>query len=137
MKTKITTFIALLLTATSCLPDNWRDDPDPGDVFWTDILDVSVMPDTIALGDTVTVRVKIKDSLAIGVQYYWNFSSERVLTNLPVVRTTFSFPDEYLSFIFPTDTAIYRQWAYVEAPTPSNRKGSTPSLNFTIKIKKK
>lgn len=48
-------------------------DPDP--VPQTEVLSISLYPDTVAVGDTVLIHCIIEDSLDARFKFYWGFGS--------------------------------------------------------------
>ncbi len=80
MKTGILTLLLLLATTTSCLPDTWEDPPDPEPTYWTEIIRVDVTPDTVAIGDTLTLKVVFKDSLNANTEFRWRFGNAEIIT---------------------------------------------------------
>jgi hypothetical protein len=129
-------FLVLLLTATSCLPDTWGDEPEPpGPIPWTEILDVTMNPDTVALGQPVEIKVRIKDSLVVGVSYHWVIDS-LITSNIPAIRYVPNIPIEWIPLRFPTDTSISRQFVQLGVAPPRGNTGNPAYKEFYIKLKK-
>lgn len=54
--------------------------PDPEPVPQTEILEIRLTPDTVAVGDTVLIHCLIKDSLDTRFNFFWNLDKERTVS---------------------------------------------------------
>lgn len=80
--------LALLLlaaTLTGCDGPPFGTPPDPEPPPQTEILEIRLDPDTVAVGDTVLIHVVIRDSLDTRFVYEWGLDEDRVV---PVDGTT-------------------------------------------------
>lgn len=62
-------FAVLVLTLSYCTAEGCEDCEEP---LPTEILSFTYTPNPVFVGDTVTFKVQIKDSLETGFEYYWS-----------------------------------------------------------------
>ena len=60
----------LLLVLSGC-GDLFGSPPDPPQELQTEILEIRLMPDTVAVGDTLLIHAIISDSLDSRFKYFW------------------------------------------------------------------
>ncbi|MEX0610256.1 MAG: hypothetical protein WD016_08810 [Balneolaceae bacterium] len=65
----ITIIVAVFATMTDC--GGGAPDPEPTFDYQTEILEVRILPDTVAVGDTVLFHCVIEDSLDPSFEFNW------------------------------------------------------------------
>jgi|SRR5690554_944276 len=77
---------AIFILFLSSINDCSLGTPDPPPIPQTEILSIVLMPDTVAVGDTVLIHGIIKDSLDSRFKYYWGFPDKE---KIPVDGTIY------------------------------------------------
>ncbi|MEQ9308254.1 MAG: hypothetical protein RLN90_02300 [Balneolaceae bacterium] len=70
-------FLVLLLSGCDISFPGSAGDPEP--IFQTTILSINFSPDTLIVGDTLTIHCLISDSLDERFKFNWNLGSDRTL----------------------------------------------------------
>ena len=113
--------------------------------LFEDIVDkLEIRPDTAAVGDTVFIKVSIKDSLVTGTKYYWssaafpfldgNLSGANYITEMGENRVYLS-PSDIPDSAFSTDSTVLSWRGSIYISNPPLPGGGLQQL-FYIKIKK-
>lgn len=76
-KLKISVFLLLCISFSSCDLSFPGSAGDPEPVFQTTILSISFSPDTLIVGDTLTIHCLISDSLDKRFKFNWNLEADR------------------------------------------------------------
>lgn len=146
--TQIAILIVGLIFVNAC-DFEFGPNPDGGDadgsqpVPWTSVTKLEIRPDTAAVGDTVFIKVSIKDSLASGTKYYWssaafpfmdgNYNGIDYITNTGENRVYLG-PSIVPDTAFSTDTTVLR-WGWNILIV--NAQNSSFGKNYKIHIRKR
>jgi len=132
MTARLSLLAFLLLAATGCdAAPPFGTPPDPPPPPQTEILEIRLDPDTVAVGDTVLIHAVIRDSLDSRFVYEWGLNEDRVV---PVNGTTMG---PRIRFVAPqssdTPGVVDPIGAYVEVDNGST-DSTTVLESFRIPI---